>query len=360
MSGTAIRGERLAKTFPGGTQALLPTDLAIAAGEILVLLGPSGCGKTTLLRLIAGLERADPGGRVWFGADEVTTTPVERRGVGIVFQSYALFPNLSVAGNIGYGLKLRRIGTAAREARVGELLALCRLEGLGGRAISALSGGQRQRVALARAVAPSPRVLLLDEPLSALDAALRDQLRVELSGLLRRLETTAVFVTHDQAEAMAIADRIAVMRAGRMLQLDTPERLYRAPATAFVAGFVGGANRLGVRAEGTTLHLPGGTLTLPRALGPGEVAYARPEALRLTDPQGATLRATLATAIFQGARRRLTLTKAAADPITAEHGGDAVPASGAEIGIEISPQDILILPDDLAGSDGPDHAEARP
>src|SRR5256885_2167825 len=246
--GAAMNGQRMhiglrqvAKTFPDGTRALETVDLEGGEGETLVLLGPSGCGKTTLLRIIAGLETPDAGGRVFFGGQEVTPLPIERRHVGMVFQSYALFPNMSVAENVGYGLRIR--GELTRE-KVDELLALVQLEGLGNRRVDQLSGGQRQRVALARALAIRPKVLLLDEPLTALDAKLREQLRIEIDRLLRQLGITAVYVTHDQAEAMALGDRIMVMEKGRIAQAGTPQEIYHHPATAFVADFIGTMNRL--------------------------------------------------------------------------------------------------------------------
>ena len=232
---------QVAKTFPDGTRALKPLDLEIAAGETLALLGPSGCGKTTLLRIIAGLETPDAGGTVSFGGEDVTPLPIEKRNVGMVFQSYALFPNMSVAENVGYGLRIRGELT---QAKVDELLALVQLQGFGSRRVDQLSGGQRQRVALARALAVRPRALLLDEPLTALDAKLREQLRTDIDQLLRSLAITAVYVTHDQSEAMALGDRIAVMEAGQIVQIGTPKEIYYRPRTAFVADFIGTMNRL--------------------------------------------------------------------------------------------------------------------
>jgi putative spermidine/putrescine transport system ATP-binding protein len=215
----------------------------ITAGETLVLLGPSGCGKTTLLRLIAGLETPDAGGQVLFDGKDVTRLPIERRNVGMVFQSYALFPNMDVTGNIGYGLRVRGTPRNEIQKRVAEMLEMMQLTEFKNRSIDALSGGQRQRVALARAIAPRPQVLLLDEPLSALDARLREQLRQEIDTLLRALGITAIYVTHDQSEAMALGDRICVMDAGRIAQIGSGRDLYHHPANAFVADFIGDANK---------------------------------------------------------------------------------------------------------------------
>ena len=260
MSGASNQGipiqiNRCGKTFDDGTRALEPIDLEIAAGETIVLLGPSGCGKTTTLRIIAGLESPDSGGRVLFDGIDVTPVPIEKRNVGMVFQSYALFPNMSVAANVEYGLKVRGMAAPQRTARVKEMLAMMHIEALAQRQIDQLSGGQRQRVALARAIATRPRVLLLDEPLTALDAKLRDSLRLEIDRLLRSLNITTVYVTHDQAEAMALGDRIAVMEHGRIAQIGSPQDIYCAPATTFVADFIGTMNRISGQADGNTLAL---------------------------------------------------------------------------------------------------------
>ena len=240
--GASVRIEACGKTFADGTRALEPATLDIARGETLVLLGPSGCGKTTMLRIIAGLERPDPGGRLSFDGKDVTSMPIEQRNVGMVFQSYALFPNMSVADNIGYGLKIRGMAKPERAVRVAELVKLTNISGLEHRRIDQLSGGQRQRVALARAVAIRPGILLLDEPLTALDAALRDRLRGELDRLLRTLGITTIYVTHDQSEAMALGDRIVVMQKGAMAQIGTPREIYFTPRNRFVAEFIGAAN----------------------------------------------------------------------------------------------------------------------
>jgi putative spermidine/putrescine transport system ATP-binding protein len=223
---------------------LEPTDLHIESGETLVLLGPSGCGKTTTLRLIAGLDFPDSG-RVLFNDEDVTGLPIEKRNIGMVFQSYALFPNMTVEENIAYGLVVRTIAGAERKKRVGEMLEMMHIESLADRQITQLSGGQKQRVALARAIAPRPRALLLDEPLTALDARLRETLRVDINALLRSLGITTVYVTHDQAEAMALGDRIAVMEKGRISQVGTPQDIYFRPANSFVADFIGTMNTVG-------------------------------------------------------------------------------------------------------------------
>jgi putative spermidine/putrescine transport system ATP-binding protein len=331
------------KTFPDGTRALLPTDLQVETGEVVSLLGPSGCGKTTLLRIIAGLETPDPGTEVWFDQDDVTAQPVEKRNVGMVFQSYALFPNMSVRANIGYGLKMQGLPRAEIDARVDEVMNMCQLEEFAGRSTKALSGGQSQRVALARAFAPRPRLLLLDEPLSALDAALRDSLRDELAILLRKFEITAIFVTHDQNEAMAIADRVAVMSKGRIEQIGTPEELYRNPGSPFVARFVGGAMPLGGRIQGTQLDIKGGTLSLASP-GDEKDAYVRAEDVRLS-PDG-PLTGKVETVIFLGTHYRIGVSGVADGLIFSLHPGFSAPLPGDTVCLEIAPEALMLLPKD--------------
>jgi len=265
-----------AKTYPGGAQVLRPTTLTVEPGEVLALLGPSGCGKTTLLRVIAGLVDPDRGGRIVFNGDDVTSRPIEQRAVGMVFQHYALFPQMTVEANIGYGLRVRGVAPDGIRRRVGEVIELVRLGGLEQRRPAQLSGGQRQRVALARAVAVQPRVLLLDEPLTALDAKLKEALRDELAQLLRDLHITAVHVTHDQNEALAIADRLAVMQAGRIVQVGRGEDLYRQPGHPFVAEFLGRVNRLHVDAQ-RRLPLGGVELPCPASLSGRNTVLVRPE-----------------------------------------------------------------------------------
>jgi ABC-type Fe3+/spermidine/putrescine transport system ATPase subunit len=227
----------------GGDVAVEDVDLEVAAGEFLTLLGPSGCGKSTLLRIIAGLTDPDRG-RVWLEGEEVQDLPAHRRRTAMVFQSYALFPHMTVARNVAFGLVMRGLDRRQIQHKVADALALVELEGLAGRYPRELSGGQQQRVALARALVTEPKVLLLDEPLSNLDAKLRDRLRIELRALQRRLGLTTLFVTHDQAEAMALSDRIAVMTKGRLVETGTPEEIYSRPKSRFAAEFVGVANLL--------------------------------------------------------------------------------------------------------------------
>lgn len=262
--GTQIRISGCAKTFANGTRALLPVDLQIDGGQTVVILGPSGCGKTTLLRIIAGLEQPDGGGQIYFDNEDVTAVPIEKRNVGMVFQSYALFPNMTVGENIVYGLRLRGISAAKQEKRLKEMLSMMKIAALKDRSINQLSGGQRQRVALARAIAVRPRILLLDEPLTALDAKLRDELRVEIDQLLRSLGITAVYVTHDQAEAMALGDRIVVMEEGRVSQIGTPREIYFSPQNSFVAAFIGTINRIGASHLNGSLQLSNGTVAIAR------------------------------------------------------------------------------------------------
>jgi putrescine transport system ATP-binding protein len=290
--GIIIRAAGVTKRF-GAASAVRDVSLDLREGEFFCLLGPSGCGKSTLLRLLAGFESVDEGEITLDGAD-LTRVPAHRRPLNMMFQSYALFPHMTVAGNIAYGLKLAGLGTAEREERLAEMVRLARLGGLEGRYPAQLSGGQRQRVALARALARRPRVLLLDEPLGALDRSLREETQAELKELQVRLGTTFVMVTHDQDEAMALADRIGIMQAGALVQVGSPREVYEEPASRFVAGFVGAANLL----EGTIESRAGGFARLTLADGsiveaaaragePGEQAavMVRPERLALAAPE---------------------------------------------------------------------------
>ncbi len=263
----------------GSFTALDDIHLSIARGEFVCFLGPSGCGKTTLLRIVAGLE-APSAGRVVMAGRDISREPPARRDYGIVFQSYALFPNLTVADNVAYGLVNRRAARSEIAARVAELLRLVGLPGSEGKYPAQLSGGQQQRIALARALATSPSLLLLDEPLSALDAIVRVHLRQEIRSLQRKLGVTTIMVTHDQEEALSVADRIVVMNQGAIEQVGTPLEVYREPATPFVADFVGRINVLPARAEaGGAVRLGAASFACPHALAPGTAVkvYLRPE-----------------------------------------------------------------------------------
>jgi putative spermidine/putrescine transport system ATP-binding protein len=248
---SAIVLREVSRAF-GRVVALDRVSLEIAQGEFFALLGPSGSGKTTCLRLIAGFDHPDSG-EILLGGEDVTEIPPYDRSVNTVFQDYALFPHMSTSENVAYGLRVRGVAKDEQRKRAAEMLALVRLEGFGDRGPSQLSGGQKQRVALARALINRPKVLLLDEPLGALDLKLREEMQAELKGLQQRLGITFVFVTHDQGEALSMADRVAVFNAGRIEQLDTPRNLYSRPRTAFVASFVGSANVIsGALADGLT------------------------------------------------------------------------------------------------------------
>ena len=257
MAGARLVLDGLTKSYGDAAPVVPPLSLEVRPGELLGLLGPSGCGKTTTLRMIGGLLPAS-GGRVLVDGEDMTGLPAYRRDMGIVFQNYALFPHMTVAENVAFGLEMRGLAKSKITWRVDRVLELVRLTGLAKRRPRALSGGQQQRVALARALVIEPRILLLDEPLSNLDAKLREEMRGEIRDIQRRLGITTVFVTHDQTEALAMSDRIAVMRLGRLEQLGTPLEIYERPSSAFVASFVGRTNRIdalrdadGIAAAGT-------------------------------------------------------------------------------------------------------------
>jgi putative spermidine/putrescine transport system ATP-binding protein len=281
--GTSVILQDLSRSF-GATRALDSLSLEITPGELVALLGPSGCGKTTALRIVAGFESADTGSVLIDGKD-ISHVPANRRDMGMVFQSYSLFPNMSALDNVGFGLRMRKLGSADRRKRAGELLDMVGLSPQAKQFPHQLSGGQQQRVALARALAIEPRVLLLDEPLSALDAKVRLQLREQIRTLQQRLGTTTLFVTHDQEEALSMADRVGVMRQGKLEQIAAPDELYEHPATSFVAEFVGVMNRIPgeLQSDGLVVVL-GGLVPVREGTdhAPGDVdVLVRPEGLRM-------------------------------------------------------------------------------
>jgi len=349
-----LRG--VTKTF-GEVHALKDARLCVRRGELMTLLGPSGCGKSTLLNLIAGFLTPDRG-ELEIDGHRVTDTPPYKREIGMVFQNYALFPHMSAADNVGYGLRMRRLAKGEVKRRVADALALVRLSGIENRRPHQLSGGQQQRVALARALVISPKVLLLDEPLSALDRSLRASMQVEIKEIQRQLGVTALFVTHDQSEALSLSDRIAVMFDGQIRQIGTPADVYRRPSDRFVASFVGDVNVLRARLgsiDQTTATISLGAQSIPVATGPlagskpGEPVdlFVRPEQLRLS-AAGAPVAAqgTVTTHIYQGAhvdlyvlspvaaRGRLLVRSAEPDAITRW-------PVGAVVGVTVSGADAM-------------------
>ncbi len=317
---TLLQLRNITKHYPPDVTAVSQVTLSINAGDVLCLLGPSGCGKTTLLRCIAGLEQPDAGS-VWFEGRDVTNVPPHRRDFGMMFQDFALFPHKNVFDNVAFGLKMRGNGRSDRAARVEEVLQLVDLAALAGRTIDQLSGGEQQRVALARALAPGPRLLLLDEPLGSLDRALRERLMLELRQILQRVGVTAVYVTHDQTEAFAIGDQIAVMRAGRLEQVATPEKVYAEPATPFVAQFVGFENLIpGQQTEmAVGIQTPLGPMRLATApdTAPGTAGQLllKPDGARLVDEPAAEngVSGEVTAVSFRGRYYQLWLQTAASD-----------------------------------------------
>jgi putrescine transport system ATP-binding protein len=344
----------------GSVTALDGLDLEIGAGEIFVLVGGSGSGKTTLLRCAGGFL-APEAGRIAVGGRDITDLPPHLRPVNTMFQSYALFPHMDVAGNIAFGLQRGGLGRAEIGRRVEELLELVRLPGFGRRRIASLSGGQQQRVALARSVAPRPQLLLLDEPLSALDRGLREETRADLVALLRRLAITAILVTHDQEEALATADRIGVLHQGRLMQLGAPATLYERPTNRFVAGFLGAASILPatVRAsdgQGVHLDLPGGAIALappgPQLEGEAMFLALRPERLRImaADAGGDgvnRLAGVVEHCAYVGAAISVVLRLEDGSALRVSHalndGLDAMPAPGALCAVGWAPEACILL-----------------
>ncbi len=373
-AGASLRLEAIRKRY-GAVAAVDGISLDMRQGEFLSLLGPSGCGKTTVLRMIAGLVEPDAG-RIFLGPEEITWTPVHRRNVGMVFQSYALFPHLTVFENVAFGLRRRRLPEAEIRRRVERHLALVRLDGAGSRYPGQLSGGQQQRVALARALVTEPPVLLLDEPLSNLDARLREEMRVELKRLQEALGITAVFVTHDQAEALALSDRVAVLSRGRLEQLGTPEAIYHRPATRFAATFMGRSNVFAGRVLGRSgralrLQIEGGLEVLAAAVpgvAPGAAVdvILRQESIRLvpapTPGAANSVRGTVVFSAFAGAGSQYLVRLAPGVELmaaaTTSKRAAPLPRE-AVVFAEWVPEDAILLPAECSG-DGTAGGEPEP
>ena len=348
-----LAAQDLFKSY-GETSALCGVSLRVAPGAIVCLLGPSGCGKTTLLRVIAGLEQADSG-VVVFAGRPIDGLPVHARGFGLMFQDYALFPHRDVAGNIAFGLRMRGESREQIDTRVAEMLDLVGLAGYGHRRVYELSGGERQRVALARSLAPSPRLLMLDEPLGALDRALRERLLDELRAILTRVGVTSLYVTHDQAEAFAIADWLVLMNDGRIEQQGPPEAVYRQPATRFAARFLGLANLIDghvITREQHTLvaETPLGRLCASGDAQPGAAVtlVIRPEAARLL-PAAAngdtnTIMGIVAERSFRGGRTRVTIQHTSGQMLEFEIDDLALPAAGQPITLALRAEAISLIP----------------
>jgi putative spermidine/putrescine transport system ATP-binding protein len=324
---TAVEFQNVTKRF-GSVAAVDGVDLAIDEGGVFAMLGPSGSGKTTCLRLISGFEQPTAGHVRLFG-EAAEHIPPNRRSVNTVFQDYALFPHLGVRDNVAYGPMVRGVPRIERHAKAETMLALVRLDGFGDRKPSQLSGGQRQRVALARALVNEPRVLLLDEPLGALDLKLREAMQEELKAIQRRLGITFVFVTHDQGEALSMADRVAVFDKGRIAQVGSPQEIYERPRTRFVADFVGSSNLLAP--------------PVAAPFGARGWASRRPEAIRLAADGPVT--GTVTTSRYLGAGSRLTITVDGAEVAMIVPAGDPVPAPGAEVRLAWAPDAVQPLAD---------------
>jgi putative spermidine/putrescine transport system ATP-binding protein len=347
--GTSVVLRDLSRSF-GATKALDGLSIEMAPGELVALLGPSGCGKTTALRIVAGFETADSGAVVVDGKD-ISSVPANRRDMGMVFQSYSLFPNMSALDNVGFGLRMRKIGAAERRKRASELLDMVGLVPQAKQFPHQLSGGQQQRVALARALAIEPRVLLLDEPLSALDAKVRLQLREQIRTLQQRLGTTTLFVTHDQEEALSMADRVGVMSHGKLEQIAAPDELYEHPATAFVAEFVGVMNRIPAEWQGSgmvtcvscTVPVKGDSVTDPGGDGAVDV-LVRPEGLSMEVAQNGNGIVTTKTFLGSVTRVGVLLSGDVTVQIDKPSAEAAALAPGTSVSVTLPPEPVLVAP----------------
>jgi thiamine transport system ATP-binding protein len=334
-----LRVEHASVRF-GDRLAVDDVDLEIGSGEIVVVLGPSGCGKTTLLRAIAGLQPLDTG-RVSFDGVDLAGIPPHERRFGLMFQEYALFPHRDVAGNVEFGLRMARVPRARRSQRVDEVLSLVGMQALRSRRVAGLSGGEQQRVALARALAVEPRLLMLDEPLGALDREWRERLATEIGELLHRSALPALYVTHDHDEAFALATRAVVMRAGRVVQQGTPDCIWRRPVDTWVASFLGFGPMLDAEAADGIVRTPWGEVAAGDHVDGPVTVVVRPDAVRL-DPTG-SIDATVAQATFAGDRTTLTL-EAGGPPLRAHVASRAAPHRGARVRLTLDTDGLLVYP----------------
>jgi putative spermidine/putrescine transport system ATP-binding protein len=343
VTGLTVELEDLHRHY-GEVRALDGLTLRLEPGELIALLGPSGCGKTTALRILAGLDVATSG-HVRVGGKDLTRVPANKRDMGMVFQAYSLFPHLTALDNVAFGLKLRGRGAAERRKRAHEMLELVGLTEHASRYPRQLSGGQQQRVALARALAIEPSVLLLDEPLSALDAKVRVQLRDEIRRIQLDVGTTTLFVTHDQEEALAVADRVGVMSAGRLEQLATPAELYSAPATPFVGAFVGLSNRIPATVSGGTAHVLGQSIpVLPGSAETSGVALVRPEAVSVTASE--TGEGTVVAVSFRGPVSQVSVDVAGTLVLAQLASGPALALEpGQRVAVSVDPAPVLVVAD---------------
>ena len=356
-SNSALELQHISKRF-GAIQALHPLNLTLPEGELLAVLGPSGCGKTTTLRIVAGFEAPDTG-TVRIGGRDMTRQPPNKRGLGMVFQNYSLFPHMTVGENVAFGLRMRGLSPAARATRVRAMLETVRLSGFEDRAIHQLSGGQQQRIALARALAPGPRVLLLDEPLGALDKNLREGMQFELRQIQRQLGITSILVTHDQEEALTMSDRVAVMSNGAVVQSGPPTEVYDRPRTRFVAEFLGTANIFAgaVLGPATPTLTPAWTIALdggsqapalsatPLASGQRVLLAVRPERLHIGPPAPGAIQATIHDVVFRGATFAYELHAPGHEAPLFAYTQSRAAAPGDTVGLSWNPEAAVILDD---------------
>lgn len=337
-----LQVQDITKRF-GNTTALAGVSFDVEEGQILSVLGPSGCGKSTLLHIIAGLELPDGGTVQWKGQDLAVIPPHERR-FGLMFQEFALFPHMDVAENVSFGLRMLGLEPAEIERRTKQVLELVGMEGFEHRNVDTLSGGERQRVALARSLAPQPRLLMLDEPFGALDRTLRERLMLQLPEILHRMNQTAIYVTHDQEEAFAVAAKVVIMQAGRVVQMGTPEEIYCSPASLFVARFLGMSNLLKVEAvqsQGKSVRTPIGTFKLDQTIHTGATLLLRPDGVQLGTKGPTVLEGEVIQRSFRGSTQRLEVALGETELVFDFTAGTSLPGAGERVRLSFDPSEAL-------------------